>query len=173
MKNILIILLTVAMLVGCAGGQVRKDMVHDLVAGTSTIKTVMIYFSIPPLSSASEDILFQRITSAHDVRYGLVVDDRGKDWRFMDGPIKRAIGGRAMTLEAARPSRDVVYGGVTETLNAAVPPEVVEELFASDDIQIQYWREPSRLTKEGISYLRKLSPQNPYYCGVTIECPQL
>ena len=162
MKRTLILLFIVSFLAGCSstGHQVRKEVINDPVEGTETIESVNIHLSQTLFLSSARDVInLMRITDVHGVSYMLEVEFSGGDWRLMEGPIKIEIDNRITTLDAEPPRREGGIGVVHETLRATLPPEVVKELFASDDIWIQYWEEPIQLTREEISYLRELSPE--------------
>ena len=164
MKKIWIPLLVVAVLTGCttAEHQVRKEVINGPVEGTETIESVNIHLSQAFFLSSHRDVVnLIRTTDVHGVSYMLEVQFSGGNWRFMEGPIKIEINDKISALDIEPPRREGGIGVVHETLHAILPPEVVKELFNSDDIWIQYWEQPIQLTTEEISYLRKLSPQQP------------
>jgi len=61
------------------------------------------------------------------------------DQRLIEGPITLVIGGRAMALTTSHPWTSAGERKMYEIVMAEVPLEVVEELFTSDDICIQYF----------------------------------
>ena len=81
------------------------------------------------------------------------------DQRLIEGPITLVIGGRAMALTTSHPWTSAGERKMYEIVMAEVPLEVVEELFTSDDICIQYFLgEPIRLTEAEVANVRALSP---------------
>lgn len=180
MKKFLILLFAVAVLAGCATwpefGVVerRADSQWDVPKRMFETLTGIPAWAVKeservPLHSRHEGLAYgalwlirtislMRVTDAN-VTYVLEVILKYPASENYQ-PITLVIGGREVMLKQTeeRVGGEITIGWVL----AEVPPEDVEELFASDDISIQCWDGPAiKLTEKEISYLRMLSPQKP------------
>jgi hypothetical protein len=185
MKKILILLFAVAALAGCVTDPDELGRIHKWEGFPPDSRSLWPWdfwssemfetlTGIPAETvKTSERVLIERgryidtfslmrITGVN-VTYVLIV------WTLIVHPqrvsITLVIDGRAVTLKTATRESHESY----EWVMAAVPPDYVEGLFASDDIRIQCWTDwrgwantvTIKLTAEEISYLRMLSPQKP------------
>ena len=175
MKKVLILMFAVAVLAGCATWRINRwegfwgegsiyprisEMFETLTGipawAVKTSEQVSIHSRNINTLSLIRTISLMRMTDAN-VTYMLVA------FRLKDCPplVTLVIGGREVTLKT---KTGATPGGEfqAELVLAEVPPEDVEELFASDDIRIQCWDGPAiKLTEKEISYLRLLSPHKP------------
>jgi hypothetical protein len=83
-----------------------------------------------------------------DVRY------EGESWRFLTGEVlvKTAIG--VEHLRDAKPSRDVVRGGVVENIRAAITRDTIKAMAESSIVQFQFYGEPVTISEDGLKAIR-------------------
>jgi hypothetical protein len=164
MRNGLLLVLLPILVIGCASvpsDPIRHQDFKDLENPFST-DTTTIYLEMnggaPGVSAAGPYawtyIELTKWTDTAHSWFTVNVRYEGSDWHFMTGDVRVRTTAGIAHLSDPKPTRNVVRGGVTETIRARTDGSLIRSMAESSEVQMQFFGEPVTITPDGLKAIR-------------------